>query len=34
VYGVACVPHDELGCITLVMYAKDFSEGKGSDDEK
>ena len=35
VMGVACVPHDEFGCITLVMYATDFSEGeeKDSDDE-
>ena len=36
VYGVSCVPHDELGCINLVMNDKNFSEeeGKGSDDEK
>ena len=34
--GVACVPHDEVGCITLVFYSTDFSEGEGkadSDDE-
>ena len=36
VIGVGCVPHDELGCITLIMYATDFSEGEGkaSDDEE
>ncbi len=28
VMGVSCVPHDELGCITLIMYATDFSEGE------
>ena len=33
VMGVSCVPHDELGCITLVMYATDFSEGEGKDSD-
>ena len=33
VYGCACVPHDELGCITLIMYATDFSEGEGKDSD-
>ena len=33
VMGVACVPHDELGCITLIMYATDFSEGEGKDSD-
>ena len=33
VMGVACVPHDELGCITLVMYATDFAEGEGKKEE-
>ena len=31
--GTACVPHDNLGCITLVMYATDFAEGEEKDDE-
>ena len=30
--GVACVPHDELGCITLIMYATDFAEGEGREE--
>ena len=34
VMGVSCVPHDELGCITLVMYATDFSEGEGKKEEE
>ncbi len=36
VVGVGCVPHDELGSITIVMYATDFAEGEGknSDDEE
>jgi uncharacterized protein YkwD len=34
VLGVACVPHDNLGCITLVMYATDFSEGEAKEDEE
>ena len=29
VYGVFCIPHYELGCITLVMNAKNFSEEEG-----
>ena len=33
VIGVACVPHDELGSITLIMYATDFSEGEGKDSD-
>ena len=33
IMGVACVPHDELGCITLIMYATDFSEGEGKDSD-
>ena len=33
VMGVACVPHDELGSITLIMYATDFSEGEGKDSD-
>ena len=33
IMGVACVPHDELGCITLVMYATDFAEGEGKDSD-
>ena len=28
VLGFACVPHDELGCITLVMFVIDFAEGE------
>ena len=31
--GVVCVPHDELGCITLVFYSTDFSEGEGKDND-
>ena len=34
VLGVACVPHDNLGCITLVMYATDFSEGEAKEDDE
>ena len=26
IYGVSCLPHDELGCINLVMNVKNFSE--------
>ena len=33
VMGFSCIPHDELGCITLVMYATDFSEGEGKKEE-
>ncbi len=32
IMGVACVPHDELGCITLIMYATDFAEGEGKEE--
>ena len=31
--GVACVPHDDLGCITLIMYSTDFAEGAGKPDD-
>ena len=34
IMGVACVPHEELGCITLVSYATDFAEGEGKSDEE
>ena len=34
VLGVACIPHDNLGCITLVMYATDFSEGEAKEDDE
>ena len=34
IMGVACVPHDELGCITLSMYATDFAEGEGKEEKK
>ena len=34
VLGVACVPHDELGCITLVMYATDFAEREAKPEEE